>query len=127
MLAHGGFTPLEMLRAGTLDAARAVGLDGEVGSLDIGKLADVLVLEANPLEQIRATEQVRFTILNGRVFEARTMNQVYPEQVERGAFYFERPGGNSGLLPAVANCVSCAVPGIPGQVADTNHGERRYH
>lgn len=122
MLAQGGFTPLEMLRAGTLDAARAVGLDGDLGSIEVGKLADVLVLDDNPLDDVRATERIQYTILNGRVFDARTMNQVYPATVERGRFHFERPGANTGLLPSITTCAGCSVPG-----GENGHVERRYH
>ena len=53
MLQQGGMTPMEALRAATIDGARYLGLDGEIGSLENGKLADLIVLDRNPLENIR--------------------------------------------------------------------------
>jgi len=76
MLQMGGMTNHEALRAATLNGARALGLDGEIGSLAVGKLADLIVLDANPLENIRNTTSVRYVVLNGRIFDAATMAQL---------------------------------------------------
>ena len=54
-----------------------------------GKLADLIVVEGNPLENIRLSEQIRFTVLNGRIYEASTMNQVGHHPEERAKFYWE--------------------------------------
>ena len=58
MLQQGGMTPMEALRAATIAGARYLGLDGDIGSLEKGKLADLIVLERNPLENVRNTEAI---------------------------------------------------------------------
>jgi hypothetical protein len=90
MLAQGGMTPMQALRAGTLDAARYIGLDKDLGSLEPGKLADVLVLEKNPLQNIRDSEAIRYTMLNGRLYDARTMDEVGNHPRQRKPFYWEK-------------------------------------
>ncbi len=89
MFEQGGMTPLESLRAATLNGAVYLGLDGDVGSIEKGKLADLIVLEKNPLDNIRNSETVRFTMLGGRLYDARTMHQVGNHPEERGQFYWE--------------------------------------
>ncbi len=89
MFEQGGMTPLEALRAATLNGAIYLGLDGGIGSIEEGKLADLVVLEKNPLENIRNSEAVRYTMVGGRLYDARTMNQVGNHPAERGQFYWE--------------------------------------
>lgn len=89
MLVQGGLTPIEAIRAATLDGARYLGLDGDIGSLAPGKLADLVVLERNPLEDIRYSERIRYTVINGRIYDARTMNQIGNHPDKRRRFYWE--------------------------------------
>jgi len=89
MLQQGGMTPLEALRAATLDGARYLGLDRELGSIDVGKLADLVVLNANPLDDIRGTESVSQVMVNGRLFEAATMSEIGGSK-KRLPFYWQR-------------------------------------
>ena len=70
MLAQGGMTPLEALRAATINPAITFGLDRELGSIEAGKLADLVVLNRNPLENIRNTESVHMVMINGRLLDA---------------------------------------------------------
>jgi len=93
--AQGGFTPWEMLRAATASGAYSLGMDGDIGSLEPGKLADLVIIDGNPLEDIRRTEYVHATMVNGRLYEAATMNQVYPDHVERVPFFWELEGGDT--------------------------------
>ncbi len=91
-LAQGGFTNHEALRSGTMHGAWYLGLDGDLGSLTVGKLADVAVLSGNPLEDIRQSESIRYVIANGRLFDAATMAQIHPNQAPAPSYFFERDG-----------------------------------
>ncbi|QHQ40646.1 amidohydrolase family protein [Microbulbifer hydrolyticus] len=88
MMEQGGFTPWEAFRAGTIDGARYLGMDQDLGSLEPGKLADIIVVDGNPLENLRLSEKVAYTVINGKVFDAATMNEVNGD--ERLAFFHER-------------------------------------
>lgn len=91
---QGGFTPWEALRGGTIDGARYFGLDGDVGSIEVGKLADLFVVDGDVLSNLRLSENVSYTMLNGRLYESSTMNQLAPDRVERSPFFFQREGGH---------------------------------
>jgi imidazolonepropionase-like amidohydrolase len=95
MFVQGGMTPLQAIRAATLSGAHYIGMDKEIGSLETGKLADLLVLDANPLEDIRNSESIRYTIANGRIFDAMTMNESGNHPHVRQPFYFELPGSEA--------------------------------
>ena len=78
-LGSGGLTPHETLRVVTLYGAEAIGLQQDVGSLEAGKMADLLVLDRNPLENIRNTISIRYVMKNGELYEGDTLNMVWPE------------------------------------------------
>jgi imidazolonepropionase-like amidohydrolase/Tol biopolymer transport system component len=104
MLAQGGLTPLECLRAGTLHGARYVGLDKDLGSLEPGKLADLVVLEKNPLENIRNTHSVRLVMVNGRLFDAKTMDQAGNHPSKRGSLWWQVAGASGGTAESHGRC-----------------------
>jgi len=79
-LQSGGLTEHETLRAITLHSAEAIGLSTDLGSLEPGKLADILVLERNPLVDIENTNSLRYVMKNGEIFEATTLEQIWPER-----------------------------------------------
>jgi len=78
--AAGGMTPLEVLRVATWNGAHAIGFEQDLGSLEPGKLADLIVLDANPLEDIHNTTTIRYVMKNGRLYEGATLNEVWPRQ-----------------------------------------------
>lgn len=86
--AMGGMTPAEILRAATIDGAHIIGINQDLGSLETGKLADLIVLDANPLENIRNTNSIRWVMKNGELYEGDTLNQIWPEQKELTPFWW---------------------------------------
>ena len=89
MLQQGGMSNIEALRAGTIDGARYLGMDGDIGSIETGKLADMVVLERNPLENIRYSETISMVVINGRVLDGRTLNEVVEGGQQRLPFWWE--------------------------------------
>jgi imidazolonepropionase-like amidohydrolase len=69
LVESAGFTPMQALIAGTRDGAFALGRESTHGSIEIGKVADLLVLDADPLQDIRNTTRIRFTVRRGRVVD----------------------------------------------------------
>ena len=72
---EAGFTPMEALQAATIVSARAMKMDAELGTIERGKRADLVVLNANPLDAIRNIRSVRWTISDGRVYDASALWQ----------------------------------------------------
>ncbi|HSB53478.1 MAG TPA: amidohydrolase family protein, partial [Gemmatimonadales bacterium] len=77
-MAAGGMKPHDVLRVGTIFGAQAIGFGQDLGSLEPGKLADILVLNGNPLEDIHNTNTVRYVMKNGRLYDGDTLDEVYP-------------------------------------------------
>ena len=91
MFEQGGMSPLESIRVGTLQGARYLGVDNHLGSLEAGKLADLVVLGSNPLEDLRASTNIRFVMVNGRLYDAATLNEIGNSPRTRGRLWFEEP------------------------------------
>jgi Tol biopolymer transport system component/imidazolonepropionase-like amidohydrolase len=94
-MTQGGFSPWEALRGATIDGAASLGMDHEIGSLEPGKLADIMIVEGNPLDDIYRSEYVSHTLINGRLFEAASMNQIAPDETARKPLFFELEGGDA--------------------------------
>jgi len=90
MLQQGGMTNLEAIRCATINGARALGLDKEIGSIEEGKLADLVVMDRNPLENIRNSESIAMVMLNGRLYDAKTLSEIGNHPKERAKLYWER-------------------------------------
>lgn len=113
MLAQGGMSNHQALRCATINGAVYLGMDQEIGSLKAGKLADLIVLDKNPLQDIHHSESVRYTMINGRLYDAETMNEIGNYNKKRLPFFFEEPGsGNAwpmdvltgGYMPTQCAC-----------------------
>lgn len=76
----GGMSNHDALKVATIKGAEAIGLDKDLGSLEEGKLADIVILDKNPLENIRHTNTIRYVIMNGRVYQGDTLDEIYPAQ-----------------------------------------------
>jgi cytosine/adenosine deaminase-related metal-dependent hydrolase len=95
----GGLKNHDALRVATILGAEAIGLDGDVGSLAPGKMADLVVLEANPLDDIRNTNRIESVMVNGRLYDADTLDETYPRQraLERLWWWDDEPTGVPGV------------------------------
>ena len=89
MLQQGGMSNMEALRAATMNGANYLGMDDQIGSLEVGKLADLIVLDKNPLEDIQNSNTVIYTMVNGRMYDANTMNEAGNNETQRTKFYWE--------------------------------------
>lgn len=82
-MASGGMTPLETIRVATLDGAKIIGLGDDLGSITKGKLADLIVLDKNPLDDIHNTNTIRYVMKNGELFKSDNLDEVWPVQKSR--------------------------------------------
>ena len=96
LMDQGGFTPWEALRGATIDGATHLGMGKDLGSIEPGKLADLMITDGDVLNDIRRSEYVTYTVINGRVYDVATMNEMGSKQ-KRQPFFFE--GNNKAFMP----------------------------
>lgn len=97
MLQQGGMTNMEALRCATLFGARYIGMDKDIGSLEKGKLADLVIMDENPLENIRNSEKISHVMMNGRLYDAETMNEIGNREKKRLPFFWESDKGSDNF------------------------------
>ena len=86
---RGGFSPLQALRAATIMPARKLGFEKDIGSLEVGKLADLVILDADPLSDIRNSDKIAGVMVNGRLYDPVTMNETGTGDRVRPPYYWE--------------------------------------
>lgn len=94
--ARGGMSPVEALRTGTIEAARSLGYDADIGSLEPGKLADLVVLDADPTQDIRNSDKISKVMIGGRLLDAATLNEELTGTRKRPAYWWEGKDGDAG-------------------------------
>jgi hypothetical protein len=79
-MGSGGASNHDILRAATILGAEAVGLGGDLGSIEKDKLADLVILNSNPLDDLRNTVDIRYVMKDGRLYDGMTLDEVYPRE-----------------------------------------------
>jgi imidazolonepropionase-like amidohydrolase/Tol biopolymer transport system component len=97
---RGGWSPVEALRAGTIMSATSLGYAKDLGSLEPGKLADLVVLDADPTVDIRNSDKIAQVMLGGRLYDAATLNEVVTGTRQRAPYWWEVQGGGGTARPA---------------------------
>ncbi|MGH7712162.1 MAG: amidohydrolase family protein, partial [Gemmatimonadaceae bacterium] len=85
-------TPMEALRTATLHPAKFIGVDQDVGSLAVGKLADLVVLNSDPLSNIRNSTDIRYVMKAGFLYDGGTLDQIWPQAKPFGKFFWHMEG-----------------------------------
>jgi Tol biopolymer transport system component len=99
----GGMSEHDALRVATLLGARSLGLEADLGSLEPGKLADLVVLRENPLEDIRNSNTVRYVMMNGRLHDGDTLDEIWPRERPAGPFYWLEEPAVPGPAAGIGN------------------------
>jgi imidazolonepropionase-like amidohydrolase len=107
MFTWGGMSAHEALRCGTLNGARYVGLDRDLGSLEPGKLADLFVCEGDALADVARTRALRYTMLNGRLYDAATMAPVDGRGGSAPRFFWTDMQTGLPAQTTSAGCAAC--------------------
>jgi adenine deaminase len=76
------------LEVATLGGARFLGADRDLGSIEVGKLADLMVLNSNPLENIKNTLDARYVMKGGKLYDAMSLDEIWPKAVPFGPYYW---------------------------------------
>jgi Tol biopolymer transport system component len=95
----GGMRNIDVLKCGTILGAEGLGLDKDLGSIETGKLADLVIMDKNPLENIRNTNTIQYVMKNGRLYDGNTADEIYPQQrkLNTSEWKFDRPAMTTSI------------------------------
>ena len=95
----GGMRNIYVLKCDTILGAEGLGVDKDLGSIEVGKLADLVIMEKNPLENIRNSNTIQYVMKNGRLYDGNTADEIYPQKrvLNNGEWSFDKPGNTTGI------------------------------
>ena len=97
MAVKGGMSPLQAIRDSALNGAHYLGMDHDIGSLEVGKLADLVVIDGDPTVDIRQSDRVVDVMLNGRLYSLPRLDEIAPRNKPRAPFFFD--GADGAAMP----------------------------
>lgn len=92
--ARGGMSPVAALKAGTITSAQSLGMAKDIGSIEVGKLADLVILSDDPSADIANSDNIEQVMLGGRLYDAQTLNEVGTGTATRQPYWWQANGGN---------------------------------